>query len=310
MSILNVISQNRRPLLMLLAMSCGVIFYRPIALCDSVTKGYLAPSLIFIMLFVSFCRVRLRDLRLSWLHIILILFQVVSTPIVYYLLLPLGEEVAQGGMICFLAPIAMGAVAVGAILGANIVSLISYTLLCNLVMTLVAPLYLDIFGNGECDFSQILWRVIPLLLAPMILAQGLKYSWHRGAVWVGERVQTSFYLWLGSISVTLARIANFIIEDKIELTLYDFLIFGVVSLAACLIQFRLGREVGSRFNEDIVGGQSLGQKNTVLAVWLAQSFLSPISSLIPTAYIIWQNLVNSIQIYLHDRRRRKEIDNE
>lgn len=51
------------------------------------------------------------------------------------------------------------------------------------------------------------------------------------------------------------------------------------------------------------GGQSLGQKNTVLAVWMAQSFLDPISSIAPTAYIVWQNFVNSYQIYRHDQRK-------
>ena len=48
---------------------------------------------------------------------------------------------------------------------------------------------------------------------------------------------------------------------------------------------------------------SLGQKNTVLAVWMAQSFLDPISSIAPTAYIVWQNFVNSYQIYRHDQRK-------
>lgn len=304
MSAWKIISQNRRPLLMLLAMFSGVVLYRPLSMLDDAAHGLLAPACIFIMLFVSFCKVRLRDLRLSWLHILLIIFQVVSTPLVYYMLMPLGSDIAQGGMICFLAPVAMGAVAVVAILGANIITLISYTLICNLVMTLMIPLYLNIFGNGECDFSQILWRVLPLLLIPMLLSQGLKYSWSKGAVWVGEQVQASFYLWIGSVSITLARTARYIVDDGINLSFTDLLILGGVALVACLIQFQLGHIVGRRFGEEIVGGQSLGQKNTVLAVWLAQSFLSPTSSLIPTAYIIWQNLINSIQIYRHDRSKR------
>jgi hypothetical protein len=43
----------------------------------------------------------------------------------------------------------------------------------------------------------------------------------------------------------------------------------------------------------------------VLAVWMAQSFLNPISSIAPTAYIVWQNLVNSYQIYKKDREMVK-----
>lgn len=37
---------------------------------------------------------------------------------------------------------------------------------------------------------------------------------------------------------------------------------------------------------------------------MAQSFLDPISSIAPTAYIVWQNFVNSYQIYRHDKRMR------
>lgn len=65
------------------------------------------------------------------------------------------------------------------------------------------------------------------------------------------------------------------------------------------------RSLGRRYGDAPAGGQSLGQKNTVLAVWMAQSFLDPISSIAPTAYIVWQNFVNSYQIYRHDRREEQ-----
>ena len=45
------------------------------------------------------------------------------------------------------------------------------------------------------------------------------------------------------------------------------------------------------------GAQALGQKNTVLAVWMAIAYLNPISSVAPAAYVAWHNIVNSMQIY-------------
>ncbi|MFI3303498.1 MAG: transporter [Rikenellaceae bacterium] len=266
----------------------------------------MAPILIFSMLFVTFCRVRLRDLRLSWLHIILVLFQVVATPVVYYLLLPFGDLIAQGGMICFLAPIAMAAVAVGALLGANVTTMVSYTLICNLVMAFVAPIYLDIFGNGECSFAQILGRVVPLLLAPLAMAQMLKYTWRTAATWIGEHSQMSFYMWLVSMCLTLARTTRYVVEVSDTIALSTALLLALVALVACVTQYGAGRLLGGRFADRVAGAQSLGQKNTVLAVWLSQAFLFPVSSIAPTSYIIWQNLVNSYQIYHHDRKLRKE----
>ena len=74
---------------------------------------------------------------------------------------------------------------------------------------------------------------------------------------------------------------------------------AVVALAVCLMQFSVGRWLGKRYGDDVAGGQALGQKNTVLAIWLSQSFLNPLSCVAPTAYIVWQNIVNSYQIYKH-----------
>ena len=76
--------------------------------------------------------------------------------------------------------------------------------------------------------------------------------------------------------------------------------FGLIAFAAlviCLVQFKVGRMLGRRYGDAPAGGQSLGQKNTVLAVWMAQSFLDPISSIAPTAYIVWQNFVKCYQIW-------------
>ncbi|MFI3306644.1 MAG: transporter [Rikenellaceae bacterium] len=297
---------NRRPLLMLTSMLVGVIFFLPIARVDDMANNNAAPLLIFLMLFVTFCRVRIRDLRITWLHVILVLFQVVATPLVYYVLLPVGGEiVAQGGMVCFLAPIAMAAVAIGALLGANVTTMVSYTLICNLVMAFVAPIYLDLFGNGECTFAQILGRVVPLLLAPLVMAQLLKFVWHNAAEWIGGHSQMSFYMWLVSMALTLARTTRYIVDVSDTITFATALALAAVAFASCVAQYGVGRLLGRRFGDGVAGAQSLGQKNTVLTVWLSQAFLYPVSSIAPTSYIIWQNLVNSYQLYRHDRRLRK-----
>ena len=76
-------------------------------------------------------------------------------------------------------------------------------------------------------------------------------------------------------------------------------LLAIVALVICLVQFALGHWLGRRYGDESAGGQALGQKNTVLAIWLAQSFLNPLACIAPTAYVVWQNLVNSYQIYKH-----------
>ena len=73
----------------------------------------------------------------------------------------------------------------------------------------------------------------------------------------------------------------------------------------CVLQFYAGRRIGLRFSDRIAGAQGLGQKNTVLAIWMALTYLDPIASVGPAAYVAWQNIINSAQLYhrLHSNPR-------
>ncbi|MBF1126112.1 MAG: transporter, partial [Capnocytophaga sp.] len=47
----------------------------------------------------------------------------------------------------------------------------------------------------------------------------------------------------------------------------------------------------------IESGQALGQKNTAFAIWIAATYLHPLSTVGPGCYILWQNIINSIEIW-------------
>ena len=55
----------------------------------------------------------------------------------------------------------------------------------------------------------------------------------------------------------------------------------------------------------ISGGQALGQKNTVLAIWMAYTYLNPLSSVGPGSYVLWQNIINSYQLW---KKRKNETE--
>ena len=96
----------------------------------------------------------------------------------------------------------------------------------------------------------------------------------------------------------MGKTTHFIIESGTEHIKTEILL-AVSALVICIVQFTLGHWLGRRYGDESAGGQALGQKNTVLAIWLAQSFLNPLACIAPTAYIVWQNIVNSYQIYKH-----------
>lgn len=303
--ILEYLHRNVKTIAMPSSMIVGALLCRPISEFEKWTGDMVTPTLIFLMLFFTFCRVSPRQMRPSMLHIWLLIAQAVFCIGVYFILLPFNEILAQGAMICSLAPIAMAAVVIAGMLGANVATMATYSLLCNMAVALVAPVVLTFTGNGECTFTEILARITPLLIMPFAVAQFCRLVLKKVARWISNHSQISFYMWLLSLIVIIGRTTTFIIDNQDSASVTIQILLAVVALFICLGQFKIGRILGHRYGDAPAGGQSLGQKNTVLAVWMAQMFLNPISSIAPTAYIVWQNFVNSYQIYKYDKAHPK-----
>lgn len=289
-------SHTMRTVAMPFGMVVGALLCRQIVAFDNWSGGVITPLLIFIMLFFTYCRVDISKMRPTMMHFWLFAAQIIGSMALYTLCQPLGQTVAQGAMICALAPIAMAAVVIGGMLGANIETMTTYSLMCNIGTAVVAPFLLSWVGNGECTLMQILSKVAPLLVAPFVAGQLCRFCLPKVAHWVANHSRVSFYVWLVSLAVVVGRTTAFIIDHSVAEGEVE-IILAIVAAVICVAQFALGRKIGTKYGDKIAGGQSLGQKNTVLAVWMAQSFLDPLSCVAPTAYIVWQNLVNSYQIY-------------
>lgn len=139
-----------------------------------------------------------------------------------------------------------------------------------------------------------------------------------------------FYLWVASIIVLSAVVTNDVVAN-LEVYLSSMIYLLIGSFLACLMQFGLGKMIGyylpapskGRDYQDVLinpaaapttmagvssitAGQAFGQKNTSLGVWMAQTYLHPLAALGAAAYIIWQNVFNSLQLTLAARKKPKK----
>jgi BASS family bile acid:Na+ symporter len=92
--------------------------------------------------------------------------------------------------------------------------------------------------------------------------------------------------------------------EKSSITGWVLWLLLTAPLLVCLIQFSLGKWVGKFWNDSISAGQALGQKNTVVGIWLTLTFLNPLAAISPGAYVLWQNLVNGWQIWYKEKHGR------
>jgi BASS family bile acid:Na+ symporter len=289
--------------MMPIAMISGILLHKYVG-----ALSFITPYLIAIMLFFTYCNINVRDIRISRLHLWLVLIQVVGSLSAYMILSPINAIVAQGVMICILAPTATSAPVITGMLGGNVESLTAYSLLCNLMVILVSPLFFAAIGEVDSssfiDSVWIIFRKVSLLLfLPFFCALLLQKLAPRILHEVRKMKSVSFYLWSLALTIISGKTVQFIIDQenpdyKVEISIA----FG--ALIVCVGQFIIGRRLGRMYDNTVAGGQGLGQKNTILAIWMAQIYLNPISSLGPGTYVLWQNLVNSYQVW----RKRKEFN--
>lgn len=291
------------------------------------------PWLIFFMLFFTFCKVDPKDLRLHKWHWVVLFLQITLSLAAYALtyLITGSRFMAQGLMLCCVMPTATAAPIIAGKLGGSIQNLTTFTLLSNFATAIVVPVLFPLV-NPMAEkafwpaFTLIISHISPLLLGPFFGAWLLRlgYQWKTKQEFVLPRsiAPMPFYLWVASIivltaTVTETVIANF--QDQFS----NMLILLAASFFACLLQFGLGKLIGyylpapskGKDYQDVLinpaaapktmegvssitAGQAFGQKNTSLGVWMAQTYLHPLAALGAAAYIIWQNIFNSVQLFV------------
>ncbi len=282
--------------MMPIAMILGILFHEQMN-----NLAFLTPYLIAIMLLITYCNISFKDIRFSRLHLWLILIQIGASVTIYFLLAPINTIVAQGAMICILAPTATSAPVITNMLGGNVASLTAYSLLCNMTIIIIAPIFFAFIGEIQSQsFINSFWiifqKVFLLLFLPFLVALSLQKALPKVHYKIQKAKNASFYLWSIALIIITGKTVQFILDQerpnsKVEISL------AIVAMIICVSQFLVGRKLGRIYNDTIAGGQGLGQKNTILAIWMAQTYLNPISSIGPGAYVLWQNIVNSYQVW-------------
>jgi BASS family bile acid:Na+ symporter len=230
----------------------------------------------------------------------------------------------ESAMLCFICPTATAAAVVTRKLGGDVAGITTYTILINLVTALIVPLIVPMIRpvdgmNFWLAFSMIMAKIFPLLIMPCLLAWMVRYmapKLHRILI---SYPDLPFYLWSVGLALAVAVTTRSIFNSRLGLV--TLLLISLISLLCCIIQFALGRYVGGMYKprrqadreinpevekrgkalRKVTAGQSLGQKNTIFAIWMAYTFMTPETSIVGGLYSIWHNIYNSWQMYRSGR---------
>ncbi len=267
------------------------------------------PYIIFTILLLTFSAVDITKLRFKPLFIWIILFQVLASVGMYAILklLSVNEIIAEGILIGILCPVAASVAVVSTMLGADRNTVTSYTVIGNLVVSIVAPVYFSFIGVNQdmpfwASFLQILRRIGTVIGLPFFIALALQLCLPKANTFLSRYKGLAFYLWAIALFLTLGQTIHFIFLNG-EGNWNSILWLGLSALLFCIIQFGLGKWIGHKYGDTIAGGQLLGQKNSAMGIWMANHYLHPLASVYLAFYSVLQNLFNSLQLWRHDNKK-------
>lgn len=264
----------------------------------------LMPVLIFLILYVTFCKIKIDNLRPRawhfWLQLIRTALSALMVGAVALARTPEEKIVLEGVFICVICPTAAAAPVITEKLGGSIESLTVYTLIANIVTAVIIPSFFPLVEKGTgitfaFSFLMILRRVVTVLLLPLCLALLTRRYLPRVATKIKEKKNLGFYLWGLNLSIVMGMTLHNILTARV--TGLTLLLLLTLPAVVTVVLFAIGKGVGHCYGDSISAGQALGQKNTIVGIWLTMTFLNPTAAVAPCAYVIWQNLVNAWQLW-------------
>ncbi|WP_314949120.1 transporter [Hoylesella shahii] len=271
----------------------------------------LLPVLIFVMLYITFCKIQTGDLRPRTWHFILQAIRILLSGLLVLAILhttnPTTKLVLEGAFVCVICPTAAAAPVITERLGGSIASLTIYTILANVVTSIIIPLFFPMVEKSTeitflTAFNMILRRITFVLIIPLCLAMLTRKFLPNVATRIKETKNLAFYIWGFNLSIIMGLTIRNILSTQIYGTVLALLL--LLPLVISILLFSIGKAVGYRYGDSISAGQALGQKNTVVGIWLTIAFLNPIASIAPCAYVVWQNLINAWQLWYKQKYGR------
>ena len=177
---------------------------------DPVMEAIL-PLFMFLVLFVTFCKVDFHKMRPVWWHLWVSIFNLLFVGIVMALILGLNLKdeklvLMEALLMCIISPCATAAAVVTQKLGGSLEQTTTFTFLSNFITVMLVPLCFPMIEKGAdvsfvSAFTKILYQVVILLVVPMLLAYVVKHTMHRLHQKIISIRDLSFYLWGCSLMI-------------------------------------------------------------------------------------------------------------
>ncbi len=295
-----------RSISMIVAFLVGGLFHKQLA-----PLGVLLPASVALMLSITFMGIDTARLKPRRMHIwVLSGIQLIGMG-GWCIAKMLGYPVlAESLFFCGIAPVAIAAPVIVNLLKGDVEFTTTAMVLSQIVFGLLTPLLMPLVVQVEGFCYSELALEVALQLAtvlgiPAAVAIVMRWLYPPCKGWTAKLRDVSLGIWIMNLTIIAGVGTQRVLE--MQLSWWDMLPLVLGSLLVCIIGFVAGYRLGGRELKRECS-QCLGQKNTILTLYIAsQWYVHPLAYIGPAFYVFFHNMANALQIALANREKSKSL---
>ena len=296
--------QHLRSICMVLAFLVGGLLHAELA-----PLAAFLPVGITLMLYITFIGLDTKQLKPTWMHLVLLLVLQLMGVGFWYIALVAGYPVlAESLYYCAAAPVASAAPVIVNLLRGNTAFITTAMVLSQAVFGIVTPFILpfvvDAPGLGYVDFLLVvLYQLMLALGAPALISFLLRVCYPPCKQWAPKLRDYSLAIWIVNLTIVSAAGTHRLLQ--MDYGVADIWPIALGAMTICAVGFIGGYWLGyPRLKREC--SQALGQKNTILTLYIAgQPYATPLAYIGPAFYVFFHNIANAIQLSLALREQKK-----
>ena len=171
----------------------------------------LMPVVLFALLYVTFCKIEIKEMKPKTWHFILQLIRTSLALMMVVLIFEFGSDystklILEGAFICFICPTAAAVAVVTEKLGGSIGSLTTYTVIANIFTMVIIPSLFPMVEKGaDVSFlmmsAMVFRNVTTVLVVPLLLALLSRRFLPKWVDKVKSVKDLGFYMWCFNLTI-------------------------------------------------------------------------------------------------------------
>lgn len=256
--------------------------------------AFLIKPLLMTLLFFAFLPIHITRHFFTFQSVLLSGIEVGVAVLLFVLLTPFSDIAAMAAFLAAIGPTASAAPSVVSLVHKN-VSFVTANVIFSTLFTAVAlPFLVVLFKmvDGPISVSKIMIDMGMVLGIPFVLAAILKRVQPRLVKRI-RRVPSIPLLALATLLAIAAAQALHTIRSS-GVPGHQIILIALVALGVCVLDYSIGRWFGGKLRQET--SESIGNKNTMLMVWFASTYMVPAAVLAPAFYLLYNVLYTAWEI--------------